>query len=77
LRVNGAVLTGVVWSGGEYLAMVRDKDGNNFFLRQGDAVFRGNVVAVTQTKAVFRVVEFGQVERVTLRVSANEGKKKE
>lgn len=74
LRLDGAVLTGVVWSGGEYLAMVRDSDGNNFFLREGDAVFRGRIVTVTQTKAVFRLVAFGEVERVTLTVSAHEGK---
>jgi hypothetical protein len=75
LRVDGAVLTGVVWSGGEYLAMVRDKDGNNFFLREGDSVFRGKIVTVTQTKAVFQLVEFGEVERVTLTVRAGENTK--
>jgi hypothetical protein len=75
LRVDGAVLTGVVWSSGEYLAMVRDKDGKNFFLRQGDAVFRGRVSSVTQTKAVFQLSDFGEVEHVTLTVRANEGKK--
>lgn len=75
LIVNGAVLTGVVWSGGQHLAMVRDKDGNNFFLREGDAVFRGRVATVTQTKAVFRLVEFGEIERVTLTVRADENKK--
>ncbi len=75
LRVDGAVLTGVVWSGGQYLAMVRDKDGNNFFLREGDSVFRGKIVTVTQTKAVFQLVEFGEVERVTLTVRAGEGTK--
>jgi hypothetical protein len=72
LRLEGAVLTGVVWSSGEYLAMVRDKDGRNFFLREGDAVFRGKVVSVTQTKTVFQLVDFGEVERVTLTVRANE-----
>ena len=72
LRLEEAVLTGVVWSSGEYLAMVRDKDGRNFFLREGDAVFRGKVVSVTQTKAVFQLVDFGEVEHVTLTVRANE-----
>jgi hypothetical protein len=75
LRLDGAVLTGVVSSEGEYLAMVRDKDGRNFFLREGDSVFRGRVVSVTQTKAVFQLAEFGEVERVTLNVRANENKK--
>lgn len=75
LCLDDAVLTGVVWSSGEYLAMVRDKDGKNFFLREGDAVFRGRVMTVTQTKAVFRLVEFGEVERITLTVRSNEGNK--
>jgi hypothetical protein len=75
LVLDGAVLTGVVWSEGEYLAMVRDKNGRTFFLRDGDSVFRGRVVSVSQTKAVFQLAEFGEVERVTLTVRANEGGK--
>ncbi|MBM3325275.1 MAG: pilus assembly protein PilP [Calditrichaeota bacterium] len=74
LQLDGAVLTGVVWSEGEYLAMVRDKHGKNFFLREGDPVFRGHVVSVSQTKAVFQLAEFGAVERVTLTVRAKEDK---
>ncbi len=73
LQLEGAVLTGVVWSGGEYLAMVKDKDGRSFFLRQGDSVYRGKVITVTQKKAVFRLVEFGEVERITLSVRSNQG----
>ncbi|MFH1010485.1 MAG: hypothetical protein V1784_04525 [bacterium] len=74
LQLEGAVLTGVVWSEGEYLAMVRDKNGKNFFLREGDSVFRGRVVSVSQTKAVFQLAEFGEVERVTLTMRAKEDK---
>lgn len=74
LCLDEAVLTGVVWSGGEYLAMIRDKGGKNFFLREGDKVYRGRVTSVTQAKAVFRLVDFGEVERVTLTVRSNEGK---
>ncbi len=73
LQMEGAVLTGVVWSGGEYLAMVKDKDGRSFFLRQGDTVYRGKVITVTQTKAVFQLVEFGEVERITLTIRSNQG----
>jgi hypothetical protein len=72
LQLEGAILTGVVWSGGEYLAMVKDKDGRSFFLRQGDDVYRGKVITVTQTKAVFQLVEFGEVERITLSVRSNQ-----
>ena len=73
LQLEGAVLTGVVWSGGEYLAMIKDKDGRSYFLRQGDSVYRGKVISVTQKKAVFQLVEFGEVERVTLSVRSNQG----
>ncbi len=71
LQMEGAVLTGVVWSGGEYLVMVKDKDGKSFFLRQGDAVYRGKVITVTQTKAIFQLVEFGEIERITLTIRSN------
>lgn len=54
LRMDEAVLTGVVWSDGKYLAMVRDKDGRSFFLREGDAIYSGKVVYVGQTESVLK-----------------------
>lgn len=68
LRMDGAVLTGVVWSDGKYLAMVRDKDNKSFFLREGNAVYSGKVLYVGQTEAVFEISEFGDYTRVTLKV---------
>lgn len=68
LRMDGAVLTGVVWSDGKYLAMVRDKDNKSFFLREGEAVYSGKVLYVGQTEAVFEISEFGDYTRVTLKV---------
>jgi hypothetical protein len=68
LRLEDAVLTGVVWSDGKYLAMVKDKDGKSFFLREGDSVYSGKVLYVGQTEAVFEVTEFGDYARVTLKV---------
>jgi hypothetical protein len=70
LRLDGAILTGVVWSEGQYLAMVKDKDGKNFFLRAGDRIYSGSVVSVSQTEAVFDVSEFGDYSRTTLRVQS-------
>ena len=68
LRLEDAVLTGVVWSDGKYLAMVRVKENKSFFLREGDAVYSGKVLYVGQTEAVFEVTEFGDYARVTLKV---------
>lgn len=68
LKLEEAVLTGVVWSDGKYLAMVRDKDGKSFFLREGDSVYSGKVLYVGQTEAVFEVTEFGDYARITLKV---------
>lgn len=68
LRLEDAILTGVVWSDGKYLAMVKDKDGKSFFLREGDSVFSGKVLYVGQTEAVFEVTEFGDYARVTLKI---------
>jgi hypothetical protein len=68
LRTEGAVLTGVVWSEGHYLAMVKDKDSKTFFLREGDRVYQGRVMSVTQSQIVMDVSDFGDFERVTLKV---------
>lgn len=71
LRLEDAILTGVVWSDGKYLAMVRDKDGKSFFLREGDSVYSGKVLYVGQTEAVFEVTEFGDYARITLKVQGS------
>jgi hypothetical protein len=68
LLMDGATLTGVVWSNQKYLAMVKDKDGTSFFLREGDPIYRGRVVEITQAQAVFEVSSFGDYDRITLKV---------
>ncbi|MBU0691165.1 hypothetical protein KKC97_08175 [bacterium] len=68
LRVEDAVLTGIVWSSGDYVAMVRDKEGKSFFLREGDAIYQGRVLEVEQSRVVLEVSEFGDYRRVTLDV---------
>ncbi|MDD5087236.1 MAG: hypothetical protein PHI18_00360 [bacterium] len=71
LLYQGAVLTGVVWSEGEYLAMIRDKDGQTFFLREEDPIYQGRVVSVTNSMVTLEVWEFGDYERVTLNITGD------
>ncbi|RPH95070.1 hypothetical protein EHM69_05610 [candidate division KSB1 bacterium] len=68
LRVEGASLKGVVWSDGQYLALLKDKDGKSFVLREGDLIFHGRVLSVTQSQATFEVSEFGDYDQITLKV---------
>lgn len=68
LRLEAAVLTGVVWSEGHYLAMVRNKEGQTFFLREGDRIYQGRVLMVTQSTAAFETSDFGEYQRITLKV---------
>jgi len=68
LQLEGAILTGVVWSDGQYLALVRDKDGRNFFLREGDPVYLGHVTLVSQSQMSFEVTDFGDYQKVILKV---------
>ena len=68
LRMEGASLKGVVWSDGQYLALITDKDGKSFVLREGDPVYQGRVISVTQSKAVFEVADFGDYQQITLKV---------
>ncbi len=69
LIVDGAVLTGIVWAEGQYLAMVRDKDGRSFFLREGDAVYSGRVTTVNQNFVTIDISAFGDYHQVTLKVN--------
>jgi hypothetical protein len=75
LRLEGASLAGVVWSDGTYLAIVRDADGQSFFLREGDPIFTGKLVTVTETQATFETSDFGDYQRVTLKVVPKVSKK--
>jgi len=68
LLLDGAVLKGVVWSEGHYLAIVRDKSGKTFFLREGDQIYQGHVLMVTQSQAVFEISDFGDYDQITLKV---------
>ena len=68
LRLDGANLRGVVWSEGVYLALVTDKDNKSFVLREGDPVYQGRVLSVTQSQAVFEVTDFGDYQKITLKV---------
>jgi hypothetical protein len=69
LIVDGADLTGIVWAEGQYLAMIRDKDGHSFFLREGDAVYKGRVSSVNQTNVIIEISDFGDYHQVTLKVN--------
>ena len=68
LRLEDAVLTGIVWSAGDFVAMVKDRDAKSFFLRKGDRIYKGRVIEVEQSRVVFEVTEFGDYQRVTLKV---------
>jgi hypothetical protein len=68
LRLDGAVLTGVVWSDGQYLCMVRDQDGKTFFLREGDPIYQGRVLMMSTSQVTFEVSDFGEYQRITLKV---------
>jgi hypothetical protein len=69
LIVDGANLTGVVWAEGQSLATVKNKQGRSFFLRQGEPVYRGRVVSITQTSITFEISGFGEYRQVTLKVN--------
>jgi hypothetical protein len=76
LKLKGAILTGVVWAQGQYLALVRDDDGRNFFLRDGDPIYQGHVTLVTQSQASFEISDFGDYQKVVLKVRVKDDKGK-
>ena len=69
LIVDGANLTGVVWADEQSLATVKDKKARSFFLRNGDPVYKGRVVSITQTSITFEISGFGDYRQVTLKVN--------
>jgi hypothetical protein len=68
LRMDGAKLQGVVWADGQYMALVKDKSGKIFFLREGDSINQGHVLMVSQAQAVFEIADFGDYDQITLKV---------
>ncbi len=77
LQISGAVLTGVVWANGYYLALVRDNDDRNFFLHEGDPIYQGRVTLVTQSQATFEISDFGDYQKVVLKVRAKTDRDKD
>ncbi|MBU0509526.1 hypothetical protein KKH27_11920 [bacterium] len=69
LRHENAVLSGVVWAESEYLAMVKDKNGQTFFLREGDPIYQGRVLTVTNSMVTLEVWDFGDYDQITLKIN--------
>lgn len=69
LIVDGANLTGVIWAGDQSLATVKDNKGRSFFLHEGEPVYSGRVVSITQTSITFEISGFGEYRQVTLKVN--------
>lgn len=71
-RTEKSILTGVIWTEGEFIAMVRDAEGNNFLLHEGDPVFNGRCTAITKSQAIFDIVEFGDYQQLVLKIASPE-----
>jgi hypothetical protein len=66
LDVNSLTLIGTIVGPQYRLALLKDRMGFGYVMKPGDPVADGRVAAVTEDAAVFELVQFGAVSRVTL-----------
>jgi hypothetical protein len=72
--INAVRLVGVLSGGLEKFAMLEDSNGFAYILKAGDPIRNGSIVSVGERTLVARVVAFGQVNSVTLRLEGNKSK---
>ena len=69
LNVEEATLTGIVWGGDQMVAIFKDKDGKNHYMRKGSAVFRGRIVDISDNSVIVSLTRFGTSRRVEFKVT--------
>ncbi|RKZ18882.1 hypothetical protein DRQ16_01200 [bacterium] len=68
LNLEGAKLIGILWGSKGYLALVKDRGGKGYVLREGDKIQGGWVSRITSNSVTFVVVQFGIRSEVTLKL---------
>lgn len=68
LNLEGAKLVGILWGSKGYLALVKDRGGKGYVLKEGDKIQYGWVSKITQNSVTFVVVQFGIRTEVTLKL---------
>jgi len=72
LDLEAARLVGVAWNHQQMVAMIEDKRGRNWSLREGDHVQNGRLIRVSANGAVFDTWLFGNSERKVLELIPKE-----
>lgn len=68
---EGAVLNGIVDTGNDMYALVTDKDGLGYVLREGYRVFGGYVTDITADAIAFHIVKYGRSMTIIMRFSTS------
>jgi len=76
LSVGGASLIGIIQKGGNFVALLKDREGKGFILKEGDRVRGGKVVKITEDRVIFFVRELGTSRKVVLQLKNKRGKRK-
>jgi len=72
LNVADAKLIGIVRDPTGYIALLEDKGGKGYILREGDRVRKGRVVKIKPQSVVFAIFDFGFTRRVELKLEGKE-----
>lgn len=64
--INNLVLMGLIWGYAGNVAVVKERGGIGYVMREGDLVAGGNVERITTDSITFVLREFGVVTRYTL-----------
>jgi len=75
LHVEQAELVGIISGAGGYLALVKEKGGAGYVLREGDGIVGGKVSHIDKNSITFSMFQFGVHSTVVLHLKEREGEK--
>jgi len=68
LNVEQAELIGTIWGIDGYIALVKEKGGVGYVLKEGDRVVGGRVANITQNSITFNMLQYGVRSKITLKL---------
>jgi len=72
LNVADAKLIGIVREPSGYVALLKDKEGRGYILKEGDRVRKGRVIKIKPQSVIFAIFDFGFTRRVELKLQEKE-----
>ena len=69
LNIEEATLTGIIWMGDHMVALFKDNKGKSYYMKKGDAVYKGRILEIQDNSVIVSISEFGASRRLELKVT--------